>query len=169
MINYGVLSYDVPANQRNLYLRVRSKIRRYGLPMTWSCYLINWAQKEELTTILSNAALQDPNVRYSIVKFDDSEKEKLDRIASESLSKFLSDSRKFMLGQMKKMEENVNDADKAKSSLGAARRRLTEAKSLALAFMLSDKFEDQFNMFNKLIDAQVEIMKAQGVTPTTGV
>ena len=168
-MNYGVITYDIPVNQRNLYLKVRSRVRRYGLPMTMSAYLINWGHRDEIDAILSTASQADPHVNYSIVKFDGSETERLDRMAGEALSKFLSDSRKFMLGQMKKMEEDVTNAEKAKSALGAARRRLTEAKSLALAFLLSNKFEDQFKMFEKLIDTQVEMMKAQGVTPTSGV
>jgi hypothetical protein len=104
------------------------------------------------------------NIRFSVLKFDDSENEKLDKMAHDALCTFLQASRKFLLKKMDEfkvaVEMGVEDIDEAKRSISGARKKMEEAKSLALLFLVTDKFEDMFKVFQTLVDGQAELLRA---------
>ena len=85
-VNYSVLVYDVPLTRRSVYSKLRSKIKKNALPLTWSVYLIPDGIRNDVAAILKELDEEEETksrILWKIIKFDDSEKEALDRIAKE--------------------------------------------------------------------------------------
>jgi hypothetical protein len=108
-MEFGVLVYDVPLTQRSLYNRLRKKIRKYGIPMTWSVYLIPWGERSMIQSILDGIESDRPNVVSSkIIKFDPAEEKKLERAASDGLNLIIRNAKELMMKRLQKAEENQN-------------------------------------------------------------
>lgn len=154
---YGLLSYDIPYKDRTTYAAVRKKIRRVALPITWSCYLIPWGMRDELEALMK--AFGSKGIRYSLVKFDNSEKGKLDQLAKECLQRIVMDWKDALRKCIRELEEGEKDLDDSTAVLVKSRKNLEMAKSLALTFMLTSDANYALASFSKIIDESAERIK----------
>lgn len=104
-LEYGVLVYDVPITQRSLYNKLRKKIRRHGIPMTQSVYLIPWGSRAAVQAVLDGLNSEKPNVlSSSIIKFDQAEEKKLVQKAQDGLNTMIRNAKELMMKRLTKAE-----------------------------------------------------------------
>lgn len=104
---FGLLQYDVPLTERALYNKLRSKIRRYALPLSSSAYLIPWGFRDAVNEILEEIQSEKPNVINSGVhKFDDSEEKALALAAERSLNQIVTNTTNLLAKRLQKAEED---------------------------------------------------------------
>jgi hypothetical protein len=188
-LTYGLLSYDVPINERGVYTKLRKAIRRIAIPINFSAYLIPWGARDTVMAILSELHSQKPNVIASdVIKFDDSEQEKLDQAAEKGLRTILSNAVKTMNDQLSKAEieyaQAVKAIDDARSSkneqeivalnnyisreremkvdkaIKKAKQKLDDATTLAVTFNLTRQIDYAAAEFQKLIEHKLHLAEA---------
>ncbi len=133
-LEYGVLVYDVPLTQRSLYNKLRKKIRKFGIPMTWSVYLIPWGERDMVQAVLDGINSEKPNIiSSSIIKFDASEEKKLARAAQDGLVAMIGNAKELMMKRLKKAEENhariIEQIDKASKTKSIDATAIDQAKA----------------------------------------
>jgi hypothetical protein len=144
-MEYACLAYDVPLTQRSLYAKLRKRIRKIGLPMTSSVYLIPLGARQTVQTILDELESEKPNVIEScIIKFDDSEEKVIKAKAERALSqmirrtkeqviKKLEASEKEQTEAVKKYDELIAKKQKNEKSIDTSMEELLKYKDLAQA------------------------------------
>lgn len=105
-LEYGCLAYDVPVTQRSTYNKLRKRLRGKFTPMTWSVGLIPWGMRNEITAILEEIEQQKPDagINWKIIKFDPTEKAKLDALAEKGLRDILINAKELMKKRIEKAE-----------------------------------------------------------------
>ena len=113
-MEYGVLVYDVPLTERSLYNKLRKRIRKYGVPMTWSVYLIPWGERTVIQGILdsvkntvSKNGTKSGAINSRIIKFDPAEESQLVRAAQDGLNLILKNAKELMMKRLEKAEQNL--------------------------------------------------------------
>lgn len=158
-MEYGVLVYDVPLTQRSLYNKLRKKIRKYGIPMTWSVYLIPWGERELVQGILDSIEATKPGVVSSaIIKFDAAEEKKLARSAQDGLSLMIKNAKELMMKRLTKAEENHNkileQLEQAKKAKTVADDAIEQAKTQIKSQYLFDHKKAVKHAEDTLLDAK---------------
>lgn len=133
-MEYGVLVYDVPLTQRSLYNKLRKRIRKYGIPMTWSVYLIPWGERDVVQGILDGIESQKPGIVSSkIIKFDTFEEKKLAAAAHDGLNHIIKNAKELMMKRLEKAEENQNkimaQLEQSKKNKTVAEDAIEQAKT----------------------------------------
>jgi len=165
----GVLCYDVPVTQRSVYNKLRRQIKGYCLPMTWSVYLIHWSMKDDVERILKEIQEEkNMRIRYRILKFDDSDQKALDDACKDAFQHLIAQSKETLMSRLQKQEEKLAELEDKKDweknslwSVAQARKKLDEARRLALLFNMSDVMEFGFMSLEKLLDAKRKEVEAR--------
>lgn len=137
---YGILIYDVPCENKDLYYRLRTRIGKSAIRMNLSVYLFQWGRKEEMEAIVKQAREETGEyAKVCVLKFDDREEVEIQRIARESLAKTIRDIGARLHERIEKARDNIMDLPDV--YLVNVRKRLEEAQGLAVLFGLTQDVE----------------------------
>jgi ElaB/YqjD/DUF883 family membrane-anchored ribosome-binding protein len=195
-MEYGLLTYDVPVGERNLYNRLRKKVRKISIPLNWSAYLIPWGLRDTVLQILKE--LQGPShiIQSGVYKFDASEEKHLAAMAERGLREILNRAHQTLMTRLSKAEQEFSEISEkiaqtmkakgeddnlrrmkdiaaeqfegaVKKALDAAEKALKEATGLATLFALSNVMEFAIEGQLKLIEEKRELYKARDMASVT--
>jgi hypothetical protein len=143
MSGFACLAYDVPLTERGVYNKLRNRIRRVGIPMTMSVYLIPIGLRGTVQAILAELQSVKPGVISSkIIKFDPSEEKELAQMAERGLSKIISDAHKSMMKRLSEAEtEHKTVTESIELTLKNKNRKTTDQELSRLRDAADDQFE----------------------------
>lgn len=107
---YGMLVYDVPTKNKTLYLRLWKAIRRRGVRINLSVYLVLWGTRDSLQVIIDEAI--DETGQTALVKFlrfHPDETEDIENWAVDCLSRDIRDIVRRLQKRIAKSEEENED------------------------------------------------------------
>lgn len=160
-ITYSVLVYDVPLTRRSVYSKLRSRIRRTALPLTWSVYLIPDGIRNDIAAILKELDEEEETkqrILWKILKFDDSEKDELDRITREGFDTIVKNTKEYLSEKVAVAEREFDEGEidwdkmnaKRKRACAKALRNIKDAKQLALLFDASHLMAAAFESVERI-------------------
>jgi len=166
-MEYGILVYDVPVKRRNVYNKLRDRIRRFSIQLTWSVYMTPFSRRDDALSVLKELdESEDTNHRimYRYIKFDSSENEELDRTVREEFQKQIQRVKDDLHQKLGEAEREYEDdlKDKAlvqRGHLSKALKKIREARRLATVFEVTDFMEAAFEAFEKMAEARREKIK----------
>ena len=143
-IEYGILIYDIPEENNNLYQLIWKQIRKKAIRLNLSVYLFKWGQKSDLESVVEKAQ-QDTGEYASVFvsKFDNCSLKDVQKAAKTSLIREVTDIKKRLLEAIERAK------DKAKEEglmfdhirMGYAKQveeRINEAQQLSFLFGLNN-------------------------------
>jgi hypothetical protein len=122
-VEYAVLCYDVPLTQRSLYNKLRKRIRKIGLPMTSSVYLIPLGARQTVQTILDELESEKAKAERALSQ--------MIRRTKEQVIKKLETSEKEQTEAVKKYDELITKKQKNEKSIDTPMAELLKYKELA--------------------------------------
>lgn len=166
-MEYGILVYDVPVARRNVYNKLRDRIRRFSIQLTWSVYMTPFSRRDDALSVLKELdESEDTKLRimYKYIKFDSSENEELDRTVKEEFEKQIRKVKDDLHQKLGEAENEYEDdlKDKAlvqRGHISKALKKIREAKRLAVVFEVTDFMEAAFEAFEKMAEARREKIK----------
>lgn len=169
----GILVYDIPTAQKTLYHALYHRIRRAGIRVNNSVFLIRWGQKAEIEDIVKKSEeralevyemqkkkgiraecpdLKRANVR--VLKFDSISEEEANQMANQAMASFISGIAESLRRRVEKMKQR-----KEKELPAHAQRALAEkveiAEGLITVFQLTSDVEHRLQAVKKLVAAQL--------------
>jgi len=171
-MDYGILAYDVPLDRRSVYNKLRKKLRRCTVPMTWSVYLVPLALRDQVLNILSELDEDDDHngrIQYKFLKQDPSENSKIDQMVQDQFQMLLAKTKDDLyqkIGEAQlafESDECSMDAWTAdiREACCKAKKKVNEARKLALVFDVSNVIEVGFEGIEKVVEAKREMVKAE--------
>lgn len=169
-MEYGILVYDVPLTRRAVYNRLRDKLRRLSIPMTWSVYMTPFGVRDQALSILKELDSDEDatgRIHYKYIKFDPSEKDVLDQIVKDEFAKMVKTAKDELFQKLGETERQFDDGeldldDKAlvqRGHLSKAAKKVKEARRLATLFEVTEIMEAQFQATENLVEARREKLK----------
>lgn len=163
-IEYGILIYDVPQDNPQLYHKVYTRIRKKAIRLNLSVYLFLWGMKEELEGIVTEA--QEETGQYAtvcVLPFDSRATEEVQRAAKESLIIELKKLQKRLLDTIaknrKEAEEKGVDFKHIREGYAyQVKNRLEEAHALGMLFGLTHDIKHALESVQKVFASQLEII-----------
>ena len=162
-VSYSVLVYDVPLTRRSVYSRLRSKIRTSALAINKSVYLIPDGIRNEVAAILKELDDSEDTkqrIYWQILKFDDSEKEELDRITREGFQAIVKNTKEYLSEKVAVAERAFEEGEIDWNKMNKTRNRVTakalrnirDARQLALIFDATHLMEAAFQSAEKIAE-----------------
>lgn len=155
-MEYGLLVYDIPSNNKKLYARLRKAIKGKCLRINLSVYLIPWAQKQQMDDIISSAGGQG---YASLTKFDGSESEQLEATAKRCLQEQTGNI-------LKALQAEIDSSVQKYAHVYRAKDRLAEAQAIALLFGFEQDVSALFDACKILLSA---LTASRYVDPAQGI
>lgn len=169
-MEYGILVYDVPLTRRSVYNKLRDKLRRISVQMTWSVYLTPFGLRDRALAILKELDEDEDKaerIMYKYIKFDPTEKATLDKLVQDEFEKMLKKAKDDLHAKLGEAEGQFDDGqldvpDKAlvqRAHLSTAMKKVKEARRLAAVFEVTDLMEARFQALESLVEARREKIK----------
>lgn len=157
---YGMVVYDVPSDNQKLYYRIWTKIRKYGIRINLSVYLIPWGYKKLCENLLNEAMAETgQNATFSIMKFDGFSQDTVETLAVEQLNREVHDT---MTRLHEKAEEYIiNGKDLPQRYLNTVKGRLDTAKALAVVFGITGDVEMSIQAACDIFNVHLEALQEQ--------
>ena len=167
-MEYGILVYDVPISRRKVYNKLRDRIRRFSIQMTWSVYMTPFSRRDDALSVLKELDEDDTTnarIYYKYIKFDASEQEDLDQLVKDEFEKSLQKIKENLHQKLAEAETEYEDdlKDKAlvqRGHLSKALKKVREAQRLSHVFDVTEFMEAAFVAFEMLVEARREKIKA---------
>lgn len=175
-INYGVLTYDVPVENRGAYARLRSLLRKRSIMQTASAYLIPWGLRDVVTAELDAINEDKPpqkRVAFKIFPYAAEANEALEKEVVRGIHGIIKSAKIALERNINKGRKLINEAeicgdtsleltmdDVYKQSLAKARKEIKIAQSLAIVFAKEGNFSDAIESAHKAVVAQVDAHRA---------
>ena len=167
---YAFLAYDVPTTRRSAYNTLRRALRRIAVPTrTWSCYLINFARRDEVDQAIAKLNEDQPKarrIRYDIALFDGAEDDQMEKWVFDGIVGLIKQARSTLTERIERAQKKLDDAaeagEEAGFTMGGARRisarkaktTLNDARVLAEQFQQTNNLVDSFSAFLKVVEAE---------------
>lgn len=145
LMEYGLLVYDIPSSEKKLYGKIRKAIKGKCLRINLSVYLIPWAQKAQMESIIAEAGGQN---YATLTKFDSSESEQLEVVAKRCLQEQTSK-------VLKSLQAEVDASVQKYAHVYRAKENLAEAQAIALLFGFQPDVTALFDACKNLLSALV--------------
>ena len=170
-MEYGAIVYDVPLSRRSVYNKLRTRLRRLSVQMTWSVYLTPFENRDTVLGILREIdedAEAQARIMYRFIKFDASEQEQLDTLVKSEFDRHLQatkDTLRQKLGEAEVAYDeeggiDVNDwALLRRAACTKAMKKVNEARRLSLVFEVTGVMEAAFGTLEALITAKRDNIK----------
>ena len=153
MKEYGLLYYDIPANNMDLYKEVKRVVNATCLPVNMSVYAFDWGLKSTI-----EKRLKDLNAfnlcSIAIMKFDNTSVEDLERIAGEQLQKIFTAISSRIAVSMVKFKDKI----KKKQTLNRLSKKLTEYESLLQLYSFANRAEQSLQILRDVIKHEREVL-----------
>jgi len=171
-MDYGMLVYDVPTTRKAVYNKLRARLGRQSVMVTWSCYLIPWGNRDLVLGALKEldesedtkdriyyrCIKQDPSANGELDELVKSEFEKNLRKAKDDLNQAVGEAEMAAEGQ----EIGLNEwAGEIRAGCRKAAKKVSEARKLAMVFGVTDVMETAFAAMEKLVESKRERVKAE--------
>lgn len=163
---YGILIYDIPKENTQLYNKIQTKIRKRAVRLNLSVYLCLWGMREEIEKIIEEA--QAETGQYATVffaKFDNAEEAHIRRAAKESLIVEMKRISKRLVDSVRKAREKAEAEGKVFKHISEGyawkiTQRLEEAQALAMLFGLTRDIKYAVESVQKSFAAEMEKLLA---------
>jgi len=153
MKEYGLLFYDVPAKDVNLYYRMTRKIRSLVVPLNLSVHIFDWGLKDQLETILTKLGVFT-KANCHLIKFDSSSTSELENLASKQLDKIF-DSIK---ARLHKAIVTITDADKKRGYLDRTLRILKQYEKVLTLYEFTRKLQPALDVLKNTINEEYKVL-----------
>jgi len=169
-MEYGILVYDVPLTRRSVYNKLRDRLRRLSIPMTWSVYMTPYGVRDQALAILKELDEDEEKrdrIMYRYIKFDPSEKAVLDQIVKDEFARMVKGAKDELQQKLGEAERQFDDGEldvedkcgNQRAYLSKALKKIKEARRLATLFEVTTIMEAQFQAMESLVEARREVIK----------
>ena len=151
---YGLIYYDIPSNNMELYKEVKKIINTTCLPVNMSVYVFDWGLKSTIEKRLKHLnafSLAD----ISMMKFDKTSHKDLERVAEDQLQKIFQSINNRIAVSMTKFKERI----KKKQTLDRLSKKLNEYESLLTLYSFTGRAESSLNMLRDIIKHEHEVLE----------
>lgn len=155
---YAMFTYDIPYKSGSAYGRIRRATGKYSIPITWSCYLVPFAMKSVLETVMKEEEEKTKGIRWSFIKYDDVENDKIDELAKKSWLNLMGEAKTRLMDKITAVQEEVEGLDAGRRAVKAAKKKIDDARATAAMFLLGDSVIHFLASFEKLIEAKVKLL-----------
>lgn len=171
-MEYCSVVYDVPLTRKGVYNRLRARLNRMSIQMTWSCYLTPLHCRDQVTQILRELDEDEDTkqrIFYKVFKYDSSEKEAIDALVREQFEKHVKKTKDTMDEALGKAEQSLGNEEISlddwalwrRDACAKAMKKIKEARRLATVFELTQVMEVAFKGFEEIIEAKRLGVKAE--------
>lgn len=157
---YGMVVYDIPQGNQNLYQRIWHRIRRNAIRINLSVYLIPWGYRAVMQDIIEDAMeATGQKATFSILKYDKESQDEVEALAREQLNREVIDTMKRL--QVKAQEYLEQGKELPKRYLNTVNERLESAKALSVIFGLTQDVNLSMKAALDVFNAQMDILNAK--------
>lgn len=157
---YGMVVYDIPQGNQNLYQRIWRRIRRNAIRINLSVYLIPWGYRAIMQDIIEDAMeATGQKATFSILKYDKESQDEVEALAREQLNREVVDTMKRL--QVKAQEYLEQGKELPKRYLNTVNERLESAKALSVIFGLTQDLNVSMKAALDVFNAQMDLLNAQ--------
>ena len=151
---YGLLMFDVPVSRPYLYTKIRKAVGKCCVPVNLSVYMFDWGLKNSLDmSFQSMNAYTEASVH--MVKFDPSEKDKLEELANKQLEIVFSKIN-FRLQQALK---DAGSSEAKEKTLSTVEKRLQGYERLLVLYDFTNKVQPSLDILKKIVVTQFNLIK----------
>ena len=149
---FGCLIYDIPVTAQKVYDKVKKILRRTAIPLNLSVYLIPWALRDQIDTLLKDHITYQCDIKF--IKYDNSSADDLTKQVEVSMQKLIS-------GIYKRITDKVEDVRK-KSELQKydfkydINKRIEDIETLTAIFGLTQDIKDALEAVKNLYKVEVD-------------
>ena len=161
-INHGILMYDISVKKRNFADTLRRRLRRWGIRINFSVWLIDWRARAVIRKVILEVEKQYdekvPSIKFR--KFDEESRDEADGDALEGLMQFINDTADAVMTSAKqKIEQGQKELPRRKQY--DFLHRLEDIRTLAITFKLMADVEVAYDTIKKLVVAELnfEVLK----------
>jgi hypothetical protein len=171
-MQYGILLYDVPLARKSVYNKLRSKISRLSIQLTWSAYLIPLGDRDRILSILKELdddENQKQRILYRVLPFDPVAGEELEQLVKDEFQKNLRKVKESLSEKIAKVEEefateelNLDEwASLRRQALTKSKKKILDARRLAAVFDMTGFMDAAYSSFEALIEARREEVRGK--------
>lgn len=154
MTEYGLVFFDVPLDERNLYGKIRRFINKTCLPVNQSVYIFDWGLKEEVEKKL-HAINISSRADINIVKFDKASTSELESIALKQLEKIYSE----INGRLQSTIAKISDNTKKEAALDRVASRLKQIESLLVVYNFAKRTESTLDKLKEIVGKEYKAVR----------
>jgi len=149
---YGLLYYDMPSGNINLYYKMKRFIDKTCLPVNLSVYIFDWGLKDTIEYKLKSMGVFNVAC-ISLVKFDNTSNTKLEDLANKQLESIFS----ALKGRIHKSVSKIQDIEKRKDYLTRTARKVKGYEQLLTIYEFTKRVEPSLNILKKLLSDEWNI------------
>lgn len=158
MKEYGLLYYDVPTSNNNMYMKMLRLVRRTCLPVNLSVYMFDYGLKEHIESELKKiGAFNSANV--ALIKFDSSSTEQVETIALKQLERIFQD----IKGRLSKTISRLKDSEKKLEYLDRVTRKLKDYDRALVLYGFTNKVKPSLDILKNVIDVEYKFLRGMEV------
>jgi len=155
-VQHGIFMYDIAVTKRNFADTLRRRLRRWGIRINWSVWLIDWRARAAIRKVILEVEEQYdekiPSIKFR--KFDEESRDEADGDALEGLMQFINETADAVLDSVrKKTEKGLKELPRRKQY--DFLHRLEDIKTLAITFKLMEDIEVAYETVKKLVSAEL--------------
>lgn len=163
MKEYGLLYYDVPTSNNNMYMKMLRLVRRTCLPVNLSVYMFDWGLKNHIESELTKiGAFNSANV--NLIKFDSSSKEQVETIALKQLERIFQD----IKSKLSKTISKLNDTEKKIEYLDRITRKLKDYDRALVLYSFTNKIKPSLDILKNVIDTEYKFLRGKTIGGNNG-
>ena len=159
MKEYGLLYYDIPASQVNLYHKIKRTVNKTCLPVNLSVYVFDWGLKNTLDKKFKEIGAYN-KASINLIKFDNTSKAQLEELASKQLEKIFEDMQERVRATISKL----NDTEKKKDYLERTARKVKNYSRLLTIYEFTKKVEPALDVLKKVISEEWNFCIGKSIT-----
>ena len=153
MKEYGLLYYDIPANNMKLYAKVKRIVFRRCLPVNLSVYMFDWGLKKDIEGQLTKInAFNQANI--NMIKFDNTSSEQLENIGTDQLNKLLTG----MHERLKETVAKLHDTEKRENYLDRLSSKLKHLEGLLVLYSFARSAEPSLKVLKQALTEEYKIL-----------
>ena len=156
MKEYGLLYYDIPANNQNLYMKVRRIIQQTCLPVNLSVYAFDWSIKKTIEDQLINTGVFS-KANIHMIKFDPSSSTEIETNALKQLEEMFTAIRGRLNTTIRKIGK-VDDT-RMEAYLERMTRRVKTYDKLLTMYEFTGRAKPALDILRKIINDEYNILK----------
>lgn len=156
---YGLLYYDIPSNNQNLYQKVRRVVNKCCVPVNLSVYIFDWGFKNNLEYKLNQLNNQN-KASINLVKFDPTSTQDLEKLATKQLEKIFTDMQKRIEHTISKL----HNTEKRKEYLERTSRTLKNYGRLLTLYEFTKRLEPALDILKKMVSKEWELCHGELVS-----
>lgn len=155
---YGLLYYDVPSSNINLYYKLKRFVDKTCLPVNLSVYVFDWGLKNSIEQKLKDIGAFG-KASVSLVKFDSSSKGQLESLALKQLEQIFAS----LKTRIHDSVSRLHNIEKRQEYLQRTARRVKRYERLLTLYEFTNRVEPALDLLKRTLDEEWKVCRGKTV------